>query len=253
MSVQPESKTLDVTFAVGDAFATAAPLGAASSETEVDYRSLHTPAMVSVVLGAASIMALLMSTTSVDATLVMCTIPLVGLFVGFRAWMTIKKQPEVWTGLRFAMAGTLLSGFFLLASPLAAMYVYATEVPEGYARLTFVEMKPDDKQAAKGIPIPPEIMALDGKRVFIKGYMRPSSQSYGLDNFLLVRDNNQCCFGELSDVKYYDQMQVHLQGDRHVDYSRGIFRMGGILKIDPSAIYPGSTKPVFTLLADYSN
>ena len=251
MSVQPESKTLETPFASEPLPNQAAAF--ASPESDVDYRSLHTPALVSVVLGIASIMALLMSSTSIDATLVMCTIPFVGLFVGIRAWLAIKRQPEVWTGLRFAMAGTCLSALFLFASPLAAMYVYATEVPDGYKRVTFAEMKPDEKQEAKGIAIPPEIMALDGQRIFIKGYMRPSSQSYGLDNFLLVRDNNQCCFGDLSTVKYYDQVQVHLQGDRKTDYSRGVFRMGGILKVDPTALQPGSAKPVFTLLADHSN
>lgn len=254
MSVEPETKTLEAPFAGEPApqLSRAASFASPSDETDVDYRSLHTPALVSVVLGIASIMALLMSGTSIDATLVMCTIPLVGLFVGIRAWLSIKREPQVWTGLKFAMVGTCLSGFFLLASPLAAMYVYATEVPEGYERLTFTEMKPDEKEAAKGIPIPADIMAMDGKHVFIKGYMRPSSQSFGLDNFLLVRDNNQCCFGDLSQVKYYDQVQVLLQGNRKADYSRGIFRMGGILKIDPTALVPNSTKPVFTLLADYS-
>jgi hypothetical protein len=254
MSVQPESKTLETPFASEPLLSPAEPwVDSPGEEAEVDYRSLHTPALVSVVLGVASIMAMLMSTTSVDATLVMCTIPFVGLFVGIRAWLTIKREPEIWTGLRFAIVGTFLSAFFLLGSPLTAMYVYATEVPAGYERITFTEMKPDDKEVAKGIPIPPEIMALDGQRIFIKGYMRPSSQSFGLDNFLLVRDNNQCCFGQLSEVKYFDQIQIHLQGDRKADYSRGVFRMGGILKIDPTALFPGSAKPVFTLLADYSH
>ena len=229
-------------FAPGTAGTTAA--------SEVDYRSLHTPALVSVVLGAASLISLLMSTTSIDATLVMSTIPLVGLIVGVRAWLAIRREPEVWTGLRFAVAGTFLSAFFLIVSPMAAMYVYATEVPDGYQRLTFTEMKPDEKEEARHIFIPPEVLALDGKRVFIKGYMRPGAQSYGLDNFLLVRDNNQCCFGELSEVKYYDQVQVEMQGDRRADYSRGIFRMGGILKVDPTA-NPNSGQPTFILLADY--
>jgi len=276
MSVQPESKTLDIpasrpaagsessangTSANGSTepvattpFATRGlhPLSDDEESTvQVDYRSLHTPAMVSVVLGAASLISLLMASTSIDATLVMCTIPLGGLIVGLRALVTIRRHPDVWTGLRFAWIGTLLSAFFLIVSPLSAMYDYATEVPDGYERLTFAQMKPDDKQAAKGVFIPPEVLALNGKRVFIKGYMRPSSQAFGLNNFLLVRDNNQCCFGELSEVKYYDQVQVLMQGERRADYSRGVFRMGGTLQVDPAGFHPQSGKPVFKLLADY--
>ena len=102
--------------------------------------------------------------------------------------------------------------------------------------------------------MPPDVASLEGKNVFIKGYIRPDSVTVprGIDQFLLVRDNNQCCFGDLSQVKYYDQVQVHLQDNRRADYSRGVFRMGGILHIDPTALVPNSTKPVFTLLADYS-
>ena len=71
-------------------------------------------------------------------------------------------------------------------------------------------MRPDELQERNGQVVPPEIAALDGKRVFIKGYIRPDSitVSKGINRFLLVRDNNQCCFGSLSDVKYYDQIDV---------------------------------------------
>ena len=258
MSVQPEVEALNKAKQSEDAAvaqpALSEPFAPGAAETtanEVDYRSLHTPALVSVVLGAASLISLLMATTSIDATLVMSTIPLVGLIVGARAWLAIRREPEVWTGLRFAVAGTVLSAFFLVVSPLSAMYVYATEVPEGYERMTFTQMKPDEKQEAKHVFIPPEVLEMDGKRVFIKGYMRPSSQSFGLDSFLLVRDNNQCCFGDLAEVKYYDQVQVEMQGGRKADYSRGVFRMGGILKVNPAAIHPNSGEPTFVLLADY--
>ena len=49
-----------------------------------------------------------------------------------------------------------------------------------------------------------------------KGYIRPGSATSrtNIDNFLLVRDNNQCCFGDLSKVKYYDQMVVQITNKR---------------------------------------
>jgi hypothetical protein len=99
------------------------------------------------------------------------------------------------------------------------------------------------------------VAALDGKRVFIKGYIRPDSVKVtrGIDRFLLVRDNNQCCFGDLSTVKYYDQMLVTMAGSRRVDYSDGVFRMGGILKVEPENAVGRPLAPVFSLQADYAN
>jgi hypothetical protein len=114
-------------------------------------------------------------------------------------------------------------------------------------------MKPDDLEEARHVLVPSDILQLAGKDVFIKGYIRPGAQRQGLDSFLLVRDNNECCFGDLSKVKYHDQIQVYLQGDRRTSYSRRIFRVGGKLQINPAAVAapPGAPQPVFTLLATY--
>jgi hypothetical protein len=133
-------------------------------------------------------------------------------------------------------------------------YVYATEVPDGYTRTSFTAMKPTELQERGGIAIPPEIAALDGKKIFIKGFIRPDSikLSKGIDSFLLVRDNNECCFGDLSKINFFDQMLVDMAGSRRVDYKPGVFRMGGILTIHPENVGRGPTVPVYTLRADYA-
>ena len=48
-----------------------------------------------------------------------------------------------------------------------------------------------------------------------------SAVNQHIKKFLLVRDNNQCCFGDLSQVKYFDQMAVNLTGPLTLDYSHG--------------------------------
>jgi hypothetical protein len=151
--------------------------------------------------------------------------------------------------------GLFLSIGFLVGGVGYGGYVFATEVPEGYARISFTAMKPDELEERRGEAIPPEIAALDGKRIFIKGYIRPDSItiSRGIKDFLLVRDNNQCCFGDLSKINFYDQMYVEMVGSRTVDYSQGVFRMGGILKIAPQNLGRGPTAPVYSLRADYEN
>ena len=94
--------------------------------------------------------------------------------------------------------------------------------------------------------------ALEGQKVFIKGYMRPA-EFLTVKEFLLVRDNQQCCFGSLSSVKYYDRIDVKLTGDRALTYSPSrIFQIGGTLHIEPQNAMPGSPKAVFTLTADYA-
>jgi hypothetical protein len=89
--------------------------------------------------------------------------------------------------------------------------------------------------------------------VFIKGFMRADSTPvrHNVRKFLLVRDNNQCCFGDLSSVKYYDQVLVSTVGTLSTDYSTGIFRVGGTLRIHPENVRRGVGHPVYVLEADH--
>ena len=114
-------------------------------------------------------------------------------------------------------------------------------------------MKPDEVEMRGDVMVPPDVAALDGKKVFIKGYIRPDSTPYrqNINRFLLVRDNQQCCFGDISTVNYFDQMAVALGKDYTLNYSPGVFRMGGTLHINPRNI--GRGQPVYTLDADYAN
>jgi len=182
-------------------------------------------------------------------------IPALGVFVSLRAWGKIKRQQEEYTGAMLAIAGLVLSFTFLCVGAGYGAYVYTTEVPDGYERISFNEMKPSEYQQRSGVTVPPEIADLDGKRVFIKGYIRPDSVSVmrGIDRFLLVRDNNTCCFGDLSKIKYHDQIDVKMDGPLRVDFSQGVVRIGGVLKIRPENVALGPTAPVFSMQADYAN
>lgn len=40
-----------------------------------------------------------------------------------------------------------------------------------------------------------EIVALDGQPIRIRGYILPTPQKRGIKQFVLVRDNQECCFG----------------------------------------------------------
>jgi hypothetical protein len=40
-----------------------------------------------------------------------------------------------------------------------------------------------------------EIEGLAGQRIRIRGYILPTPQQHGIKQFVLVRDNQECCFG----------------------------------------------------------
>ena len=228
---------------------------AADADDALQYRAVHIGSIIGLTLGILSVFMVVTAVNTFEGCLLVAPIPLLGIVISAWSLAKIRNEPDRFTGAPIALLGLVLSLGFLVGGLGYGGYVYATEVPEGYARMSFNGMKPDELQERSRVLVPPEIAALDGKKVFIKGYIRPDSISVtkGVKEFLLVRDNNQCCFGDLSKINYYDQMSVNMVGARTVDYSQGLFRMGGILKIEPQNLMPGSTRPVFSLSADYAN
>lgn len=223
-------------------------------EGNLEYRALHTGALIALVLGIVSVAVPFTAPNSFEYCLMVAPIPILGIFVALRSLGMIRRHPGQFTGKALAQIGLVLSLVFLIGGVSYGGFIYATEVPDGYSRISFSGMKPDELQERSNVAVPPEIAALEGKKIFIKGYIRPDSITVprGIKRFLLVRDNNQCCFGDVSKVKYYDQIDVALTGDKLVDYKQGVYRIGGVLHIDPESLMPGSPNPVFSLKADYA-
>jgi hypothetical protein len=221
---------------------------------ELEYKALHTGALIALVLGILSVCVWFTAANSLEWCLLVAPIPVAGIFFALRAMAKIRQHPDQYTGRQVAQIGLIFSVVFLVTGVGYGAYVYATEVPEGYTRISFIGMKPDELEERAGDIVSKDILALEGQKVFIKGYIRPDSITVpnGIDRFLLVRDNNQCCFGDLSKIKYYDQIDVKLTGSERVDYTQGVFRIGGILHIEPRNALGGAQNPVFSLLADYA-
>lgn len=184
--------------------------------------------------------------------------PALGLITGFSSLRKISSMPDQLSGKGVALTGVVLSTISLVGGIGYAGYVHATEVPDGYSRTSFVEFRPDEVEERGGKIVPPDVEKLHEQKVFIKGYMRPGTHvsksgnpvRHNVSRFLLVRDNNQCCFGDISTVKYYDQVLVELAGNKLTDYSSRMFRIGGTLRVIPqNAKRMG--QPVYTLEADY--
>lgn len=184
------------------------------------YRALSAPAVVSIVLGAISIVALL-------DFWALKAVPALGVIAALAAIVQIRRRPDELTGMKQAKIGLALSGVMLVGTSAYAVIAHQLEVPEGYGRISYAMLKHPD-EALEHLPSP-AAQELDGKRVFIKGYMFPPSHETGVTRFVLCRDNGDCCFGGQpppSDMIFvelkegldtrYDSRLRHVAGTFHV-------------------------------------
>lgn len=76
-----------------------------------------------------------------------------------------------------------------------------------------------------------EIEGLVGQRVKIRGYMLPSFQQSGIAQFVLVRDNMECCFGPGAAI--YDCVLIQMEEGRTTDYKIRPITVDGYFDIKP--------------------
>lgn len=90
------------------------------------------------------------------------------------------------------MKRSLLS-LILLLIPLATMALAADAAKE----ITFDDIKLDMQKgdAYDASKLTDKVRGYDGKTIKIRGYILPSFQQNGIKQFVLVRDNMECCFG----------------------------------------------------------
>ncbi len=167
------------------------PEAEAVYEEEFQPRVMSLRAVVSFILGLLSVLCFFSTT--------MAVLPLAGIVLGLLAWRQIRRSQEL-LGLPFAVLGVILSAVFWVGGWSYLTWIYLTEVPEGYMRISYSQLQPDPLHPDQ---IPPQsALALDGKKVFIKGYVYPT---YRTEEFILCRDNGDCCFGgqpKLTDMIY---------------------------------------------------
>lgn len=76
----------------------------------------------------------------------------------------------------------------------------------------------------------PEIEALAGRRIRILGYILPTARKRGIKEFVLVRDNQQCCFGP--GAALYDCILVQMNDDKSTEFSIRPVAVEGTFQID---------------------
>ena len=187
-----------------------------------DYRALSGVAVAAAALAALSPLAFF------DWWL--AAVPVLAIMLGVAALGDIARRPRELAGRPLAIGATLVAATCLGGGLARLAAVYAAELPPGFERIAYTLLQP-----AEGDPpdaIPDAARALDGRDVLLKGYMYPGSQQRGIVQFLLVRDQGDCCFG--GNPKITDRVNVSLADPRGIEFTPGLVKIAGRFHVRPA-------------------
>jgi len=195
---------------------------AARAADDAEYRA------VSGVAIAAVVVALLAPLAFLDWWL--AVVPVVGMALGSVALRDIARRPTALTGRPLALAAILVSAAALAGGLFRLATVYAAELPAGFERLSYAALQPLPGDPADR---PPETaLALTGRDVLLKGYMYPGNQTRSIRQFLLVRDQGDCCFG--GNPKITDRVLVQLADPAGIEFTSRLVKIAGRFQVRPA-------------------
>ena len=120
-----------------------------------------------------------------------------GIFVGVGAVKQIRSSGGFVKGTWMAVLGLVLSICSFCLGSAKMSYDYQHEVPEGYQRVNFQKDVAEKQFVFVGgyRKLAPEVAAVIGKKIYLKGFMYATRANTGLQQFILLKDNGECCFG----------------------------------------------------------
>lgn len=193
---------------------------ASSDPNEFVYKTISKSAVACIVfaiLGLASFLA---------PPLVL--LPALGVGFGLLALGAFRKYPDELTGKPAAKIGLGISLLCLVCSVVMHSYIYATEVPDGYQRISYGHLKPSKRDP---LPFSKKAIEFHGKKVFLKGYVRPGAKKRKLKEFIMVGDFGDCCFGGNPEITDVVAIRI-LDKEKTVDYGLGLRRIGGTFRLN---------------------
>jgi hypothetical protein len=120
----------------------------------------------------------------------------------------------------------------------------------GYLESTFddikFEMEKTDKFEASMLS--PKVAALFGKRIRIRGYMYPTLRKRGLTEFVLVRDNLECCFGP--GAALFDCIVVRMAPGKTAEYSIRPIAVEGTFRFEELSGPDGRPLAIYQMVGD---
>ncbi|TWU00161.1 hypothetical protein Pla108_11060 [Botrimarina colliarenosi] len=93
-----------------------------------------------------------------------------------------------------------------------------------------------------------KVRELDGERIRIRGYILPTAQQRGIKRFVLVRDNQECCFGP--GAALYDCILVTMQEGETAEFSVRPVAVEGEFAIDEFVGPDGTTLAIYRLTGE---
>jgi hypothetical protein len=202
------------------------------------YRAISRSAVLSLVLALGALPISILTVVAAkysygDAVSLGFWTAVIAIFSAALGWIGlrgIRRFPNEYTGKILAQIGLVLGLVQFAAGVALSAYTYATEVPEGYTRVGFWELRPDQDERLI-MPISPKAIEIAGKPIFIKGYMHPGVSSGGkVTHFILVPDMGTCCFG--GQPKPYDMIEVRIPDQKSgVAYSTRRMKLAGTFDV----------------------
>lgn len=140
-------------------------------------------------------------------------------------------------------------------TPPANRPTVAPRQPRAAARtkgdITFDDLKFDIEKGGKfedGM-LTKEIKGLDKQTVKLRGYILPNSvyKSSGIENFVLVRDNMECCFGPGAAI--YDCVIVNMEKGKTTDFTTKPVAVRGKFEIEEYKFPDGTLAAIYKITA----
>ncbi len=180
-------------------------MSSANEAVDFPYRALSRSAVASLIFAVLALPGLL------ETFAPMLFLALLGIAAALVGLRSIRRYPNEYSGQQLATISLLACLVILFGGLARHTYIYLTEVPEGYERIHFYTL-----QQEQDLPDTPTQAAVDinGKPIFIKGYIHPSSGGGMLRQFILVPDLGTCCFG--GQPRSSDMIEVTLLGGQTV-------------------------------------
>ncbi len=195
-----------------------------NQDAEGRYRAIAGTAIAAAIAAALSPLACL--------DWLLAVVPILGIVLGVMAYRTISLRTDEFTGRPLAIGAIVVSAVSLVVGLVTLSRAYAAELPQGYERVNYGMLQPLDGDPPGTIP--DTARSMDGRNVLLKGYMYPGKQQTGITQFLLVRDQGDCCFG--GNPKITDRVLVQLKDPAHpkgIDFSSRLTKIAGRFAIRP--------------------
>jgi hypothetical protein len=188
-------------------------------EEIVKYKPICPTAILSLLIGLAAVVA---AFTTPDVGWSFAAVPVIGFWLSLRALKSIRRYDMM--GRPAAMIGGTLSTLALFCGAGYYSYYLKTEVPPEYLRVDYEVLQ---NGSPEGVAKP--VQELNGKKVYIKGYMYPTNQNTDIKRFVLCRDNGTCCFG--GKPKLTDMVEVKLKDPLTSTLTSSLRGVGGTFRV----------------------